>query len=213
MNRLLCRFNELKKFEKRIFKVNGKDFILSLKPLSFEQICFFTNDYQTIIDSVSEKDAIDFFYELFDSDDSEFFYNALNYDEFKVKILEWFFSSYLPFNDFEKHVFEGLTNAYKEANNDLFVFFQELISFGYNYLELSKLTSKELIELCFKELMFRDYDRFLKFSFDLTKKTNSERCFAFLSPLDAKRKAFLEELKKPAAAAKAQSDYDTLESL
>ena len=150
MNRLLCRFYELKKFEKRIFKVNGKDFILSLKPLSFEQICFFTNDYQTIIDSVSEKDAIDFFYELFDSDDSEFFYNALNNDEFKVKILEWFFSSYLPFNDFEKHVFEGLTNAYKEANNDLFVFFQELISFGYNYLELSKLTSKELIELCFK---------------------------------------------------------------
>ena len=71
MNRLLCRFNELKKFEKRIFKVNGKDFILSLKPLSFEQICFFTNDYQTIIDSVSEKDAIDFFYELFDSDDSD----------------------------------------------------------------------------------------------------------------------------------------------
>ena len=137
----------------------------------------------------------------------------MNNDEFKVKILVWFFSSYLPFNDFEKHVFEGLTNAYKEANNDLFVFFQELISFGYNYLELSKLTSKELIELCFKELMFRDYDRFLKFSLDLTKKTNSERCFAFLSPLDAKRKAFLEELKKPAAAAKAQSDYDTLESL
>lgn len=213
MNRLLARFKELKRFEKRIFKINGRDILLSLKPLSYEQICFFVNDYQKIIETVSEEDAVDFFYELFESDDSECFYVALNNEEFKIKLLEWFFSSYLPFHDFENHVFNALTDSYKEINNDLFIFFQELISFGYKYLELSKLSSKELIELCFKELMFRDYDRFLEFSGDISKKLNSAKLSEFLEPLATRRKTFLEELKKPAAEAKAQSDYDMLESL
>ena len=196
MNRILQRYKELKKFEKRIFKLKTDSILISLKPLSLEQVIFFTNEYNELIETASDDDLQEFFTQLFDFDDLYKFNLFFEDEEFRNSLLKWFFDEYLPFGNFENIVFGVLNNSYKELNNDLFVFLQELAGFGYKYIELSKLNHKEIIDLCFKELMLRDYDRFLEFTKDLANNIKSNQIKNFVEPLLTKRKEILSSKKE-----------------
>ena len=210
MNRILQRYKELKKFEKRIFKLKTDSILISLKPLSLEQIIFFTNEYNELIKTASDDDLQEFFTQLFDFDDLYKFNLFFEDEEFRNSLLKWFFDEYLPFGNFENIVFGVLNNSYKELNNDLFVFLQELAGFGYKYTELSKLNHKEIIDLCFKELMLRDYDRFLEFTKDLANNIKSNQIKNFVEPLLTKRKEILSSKKEKNGEL---SDFDKLAAL
>ena len=210
MNRILQRYKELKKFEKRIFKLKTDSILISLKPLSLEQVIFFTNEYNELIKTASDDDLQEFFTQLFDFDDLYKFNLFFEDEEFRNSLLKWFFDEYLPFGNFENIVFGVLNNSYKELNNDLFVFLQELAGFGYKYTELSKLNHKEIIDLCFKELMLRDYDRFLEFSKDLANNIKSNQIKNFVEPLLTKRKEILSSKKEKNGEL---SDFDKLAAL
>lgn len=210
MNRILQRYKELKKFEKRIFKLKTDSILISLKPLSLEQVIFFTNEYNELIKTASDDDLQEFFTQLFDFDDLYKFNLFFEDEEFRNSLLKWFFDEYLPFGNFENIVFGVLNNSYKELNNDLFVFLQELAGFGYKYTELSKLNHKEIIDLCFKELMLRDYDRFLEFTKDLANNIKSNQIKNFVEPLLTKRKEILSSKKEKNGEL---SDFDKLAAL
>ena len=210
MNRILQRYKELKKFEKRIFKLKTDSILISLKPLSLEQVIFFTNEYNELIKTASDDDLQEFFTQLFDFDDLYKFNLFFEDEEFRNSLLKWFFDEYLPFGNFENVVFGVLNNSYKELNNDLFVFLQELAGFGYKYTELSKLNHKEIIDLCFKELMLRDYDRFLEFTKDLANNIKSNQIKNFVEPLLTKRKEILSSKKEKNGEL---SDFDKLAAL
>ena len=210
MNRILQRYKELKKFEKRIFKLKTDSILISLKPLSLEQVIFFTNEYNELIKTASDDDLQEFFTQLFDFDDLYKFNLFFEDEEFRNSLLKWFFEEYLPFGNFENIVFGVLNNSYKELNNDLFVFLQELAGFGYKYTELSKLNHKEIIDLCFKELMLRDYDRFLEFTKDLANNIKSNQIKNFVEPLLTKRKEILSSKKEKNGEL---SDFDKLAAL
>lgn len=210
MNRILQRYKELKKFEKRIFKLKTDSILISLKPLSLEQVIFFTNEYNELIKTASDDDLQEFFTQLFDFDDLYKFNLFFEDEEFQNSLLKWFFDEYLPFGNFENIVFGVLNNSYKELNNDLFVFLQELAGFGYKYTELSKLNHKEIIDLCFKELMLRDYDRFLEFTKDLANNIKSNQIKNFVEPLLTKRKEILSSKKEKNGEL---SDFDKLAAL
>ncbi len=210
MNRILQRYKELKKFEKRIFKLKTDSILISLKPLSLEQVIFFTNEYNELIKTASDDDLQEFFTQLFDFDDLYKFNLFFEDEEFRNSLLKWFFDEYLPFGNFENIVFGVLNNSYKELNNDLFVCLQELAGFGYKYTELSKLNHKEIIDLCFKELMLRDYDRFLEFTKDLANNIKSNQIKNFVEPLLTKRKEILSSKKEKNGEL---SDFDKLAAL
>lgn len=210
MNRILQRYKELKKFEKRIFKLKTDSILISLKPLSLEQVIFFTNEYNELIKTASDDDLQEFFTQLFDFDDLYKFNLFFEDEEFRNSLLKWFFDEYLPFGNFENIVFGVLNNSYKELNNDLFVFLQELAGFGYKYTEFSKLNHKEIIDLCFKELMLRDYDRFLEFTKDLANNIKSNQIKNFVEPLLTKRKEILSSKKEKNGEL---SDFDKLAAL
>lgn len=210
MNRILQRYKELKKFEKRIFKLKTDSILISLKPLSLEQVIFFTNEYNELIKTASDDDLQEFFTQLFDFDDLYKFNLFFEDEEFRNSLLKWFFDEYLPFGNFENIVFGVLNNSYKELNNDLFVFLQELAGVGYKYTELSKLNHKEIIDLCFKELMLRDYDRFLEFTKDLANNIKSNQIKNFVEPLLTKRKEILSSKKEKNGEL---SDFDKLAAL
>ena len=210
MNRILQRYKELKKFEKRIFKLKTDSILISLKPLSLEQVIFFTNEYNELIKTASDDDLQEFFTQLFDFDDLYKFNLFFEDEEFRNSLLKWFFDEYLPFGNFENIVFGVLNNSYKELNNDLFVFLQELAGFGYKYTELSKLNHKEIIDLCFKELMLRDYDRFLEFTKGLANNIKSNQIKNFVEPLLTKRKEILSSKKEKNGEL---SDFDKLAAL
>ena len=210
MNRILQRYKELKKFEKRIFKLKTDSILISLKPLNLEQVIFFTNEYNELIKTASDDDLQEFFTQLFDFDDLYKFNLFFEDEEFRNSLLKWFFDEYLPFGNFENIVFNVLNNSYKELNNDLFVFLQELAGFGYKYTELSKLNHKEIIDLCFKELMLRDYDRFLEFTKDLANNIKSNQIKNFVEPLLTKRKEILSSKKEKNGEL---SDFDKLAAL
>ena len=210
MNRILQRYKELKKFEKRIFKLKTDSILISLKPLSLEQVIFFTNEYNELIKTASDDDLQEFFTQLFDFDDLYKFNLFFEDEEFRNSLLKWFFDEYLPFGNFENIVFGVLNNSYKELNNDLFVFLQELAGFGYKYTELSNLNHKEIIDLCFKELMLRDYDRFLEFTKDLANNIKSNQIKNFVEPLLTKRKEILSSKKEKNGEL---SDFDKLAAL
>ena len=210
MNRILQRYKELKKFEKRIFKLKTDSILISLKPLSLEQVIFFTNEYNELIKTASDDDLQEFFTQWFDFDDLYKFNLFFEDEEFRNSLLKWFFDEYLPFGNFENIVFGVLNNSYKELNNDLFVFLQELAGFGYKYTELSKLNHKEIIDLCFKELMLRDYDRFLEFTKDLANNIKSNQIKNFVEPLLTKRKEILSSKKEKNGEL---SDFDKLAAL
>ena len=210
MNRILQRYKELKKLEKRIFKLKTDSILISLKPLSLEQVIFFTNEYNELIKTASDDDLQEFFTQLFDFDDLYKFNLFFEDEEFRNSLLKWFFDEYLPFGNFENIVFGVLNNSYKELNNDLFVFLQELAGFGYKYTELSKLNHKEIIDLCFKELMLRDYDRFLEFTKDLANNIKSNQIKNFVEPLLTKRKEILSSKKEKNGEL---SDFDKLGAL
>ena len=92
----------------------------------------------------------------------------------------------------------------------MFVFLQELAGFGYKYTELSKLNHKEIIDLCFKELMLKDYDRFLEFTKDLANNIKSNQIKNFVEPLLTKRKEILSSKKEKNGEL---SDFDKLAAL
>ena len=200
----------MKKFEKRIFKLCGDSILISLKPLSLEQIMFFTNEYNDLIKTATDPELQEFFGHLFVFEEPEKFNLFFEDDSFRSSLLSWFFDEYIPFGNFEDSFFKILNNSYKELNNDLFVFLQELAGFGYKYTELSKLNYKEIIDLCFKELMLRDYDRFLEFTKDLANNIKSNQIKNFVEPLLTKRKEILNSKKEKNGEL---SDFDKLAAL
>lgn len=184
--------------------------MISLKPLSLEQIMFFTNEYNDLIKTATDPELQEFFSHLFVFEEPEKFNLFFEDDSFRSSLLSWFFDEYMPFGNFEDSFFKILNNSYKELNNDLFIFLQELVSFGYNYLELSKLDYKQIIDLCIKELMLRDYERFLEFIKDIANNLKSEKIKNFVEPLITRRSEILNDKKVNNGE---MSDYDKLAAL
>lgn len=210
MNRILQRFRELDNFEKRVFILNKRQHLVSLKPLTLDQTIFFLEQYEELAASSSEKDLFEFFQEIFvfeSDDDAEI---LLNDSETLDSLFDWFFKKYLFVSDFKTLYEKTFFSAEAFLSNDLLPFNKLLVEFGYKIIELEKLTPKKIIKLALTELMLRDYERFVFFNDAFSKKIGSTLVQKEINDLKKEKEKVQ---AKHGAPQNQKSDFDMLASL
>lgn len=210
MNRILQRFRELDNFEKRVFILNKRQHLVSLKPLTLDQTIFFLEQYEELAASSSEKDLFEFFQEIFvfeSDDDAEI---LLNDSETLDSLFDWFFKKYLFVSDFKTLYEKTFFSAETFLSNDLLPFNKLLVEFGYKIIELEKLTPKKIIKLALTELMLRDYERFVFFNDAFSKKIGSTLVQKEINDLKKEKEKVQ---TKHGAPQNQKSDFDMLASL
>lgn len=210
MNRILQRFRELDNFEKRVFILNKRQHLVSLKPLTLDQTIFFLEQYEELAASSSEKDLFEFFQEIFvfeSDDDAEI---LLNDSETLDSLFDWFFKKYLFVSDFKTLYEKTFFSAEAFLSNDLLPFNKLLVEFGYKIIELEKLTPKKIIKLALTELMLRDYERFVFFNDAFSKKIGSTLVQKEINDLKKEKEKVQ---TKHGAPQNQKSDFDMLASL
>lgn len=210
MNRILQRFRELDNFEKRVFILNKRQHLVSLKPLTLDQTIFFLEQYEELAASSSEKDLFEFFQEIFvfeSDDDAEI---LLNDSETLDSLFDWFFKKYLFVSDFKTLYEKTFFSAEAFLSNDLLPFNKLLVEFGYKIIELEKLTPKKIIKLALTELMLRDYERFVFFNDAFSKKIGSTLVQKEINDLKKEKEKVQ---TKQGAPQNQKSDFDMLASL
>lgn len=210
LNRILQRFRELDNFEKRVFILNKRQHLVSLKPLTLDQTIFFLEQYEELAASSSEKDLFEFFQEIFvfeSDDDAEI---LLNDSETLDSLFDWFFKKYLFVSDFKTLYEKTFFSAEAFLSNDLLPFNKLLVEFGYKIIELEKLTPKKIIKLALTELMLRDYERFVFFNDAFSKKIGSTLVQKEINDLKKEKEKVQ---TKQGAPQNQKSDFDMLASL
>lgn len=210
MNRILQRFRELDNFEKRVFILNKRQHLVSLKPLTLDQTIFFLEQYEELAASSSEKDLFEFFQEIFvfeSDDDAEI---LLNDSETLDSLFDWFFKKYLFVSDFKTLYEKTFFSAETFLSNDLLPFNKLLVEFGYKIIELEKLTPKKIIKLALTELLLRDYERFVFFNDAFSKKIGSTLVQKEINDLKKEKEKVQ---TKHGAPQNQKSDFDMLASL
>ena len=205
LNLILEKFKELEKFEKRIFVLNNKNFIVSVKPLTIKQMNFFLTEYTELSSKSTASDFFDFLNEIFIFESKEDAEVLLNNQETIDKLFEWLFREYLYFNDFKSVFKKGFLKVEKESNSDFISFFKILVNYGYKVSELEKLTSKEIVNLALKEKKYRGSKEYYEFIKEIGNLLKDEE---ILDIVKEELDAF-----KNTNTQKKQSSYDMLASL